>query len=712
LVLSNGRLMVAIDRFYAVRDFFSHQIGTPNHLNGHSIRLGVWVEGQFAWLDQPGWERKLGTKKWALAGDSTLFHSGLQLSLHIEEGIHPVEPWWLRKIAIRDRSGRSREVRLFQTHDLRINESDVSDTALFHPELDSIIHFKANEWIGFGGEGPDGKGMSQYACGIKAFNGFEGTWRDAEDGTLSNKPIEQGTVDSTLGFTLVTNPDQPVTVWLTCITADSLKSLTQLDQKLCARGVSSAFSDMVDWPSFWYRRQQAEATGLSASVEEGGIEGDRQALQLLREPPAQAAGFEPETLAAVSDLGVKLHDLFARSLLILRAHVNVPHHSSARSVVAAVDSDIMATNRANYGCVWPRDGVLTAWTLAATGDRTVGLGFASFMAEVQKKSPGLRFQKYRPDAYPAATWHPWITPDGPEQPFQQDQVALVGSLSSLLLSDHFTLDSLAIGENALNFRRRLVDEVFLPVFHLLVDYRHHSGLPLPSYDLWEERRGVHFWTTCCTVWGLRSLASLFASLGLIDEAEKAQEVANQMESAAYELFTDPYTGRLCRTIHPQKDGTWQRDTVPDSSVLAGLLVKGVKPGRERISQTVKWVESDLVVKSRITGVARYDHDYYFRKSDSFPGNPWVISTLWLAQAYITLGKKEEALHWLHWATERAEATGVLAEQFHPETGEPLSVSPLAWSHGEFIDTVLHFLEAFPTGPVLDDEQTNTMTGSR
>ena len=45
-----------------------------------------------------------------------------------------------------------------------------------------------------------------------------------------------------------------------------------------------------------------------------------------------------------------------------------------------------------------------------------------------------------------------------------------------------------------------------------------------------------------------------------------------------------------------------------------------------------------------------------------------------------------------WATERALPSGVLAEQVHPKTGAPLSVSPLTWSHAEFVGTVHRLLE--------------------
>jgi GH15 family glucan-1,4-alpha-glucosidase len=37
---------------------------------------------------------------------------------------------------------------------------------------------------------------------------------------------------------------------------------------------------------------------------------------------------------------------------------------------------------------------------------------------------------------------------------------------------------------------------------------------------------------------------------------------------------------------------------------------------------------------------------------------------------------------------------VLAEQVHPITGHPLSVSPLTWSHSAFVWAVLLYVEKF------------------
>ena len=47
---------------------------------------------------------------------------------------------------------------------------------------------------------------------------------------------------------------------------------------------------------------------------------------------------------------------------------------------------------------------------------------------------------------------------------------------------------------------------------------------------------------------------------------------------------------------------------------------------------------------------------------------------------------------MQWVTDHALPSGVLAEQVHPFTNAPLSVSPLTWSHATFVTAVQEYLE--------------------
>ena len=63
----------------------------------------------------------------------------------------------------------------------------------------------------------------------------------------------------------------------------------------------------------------------------------------------------------------------------------------------------------------------------------------------------------------------------------------------------------------------------------------------------------------------------------------------------------------------------------------------------------------------------------------------------MVHLYPLLQELQEALPILESVTSRALPSGVLAEQVHPYTNQPLSVSPLTWSHAAFVTTVLEYL---------------------
>jgi len=111
------------------------------------------------------------------------------------------------------------------------------------------------------------------------------------------------------------------------------------------------------------------------------------------------------------------------------------------------------------------------------------------------------------------------------------------------------------------------------------------------------------------------------------------------------------------------------------------------------------IRDRLTVATDVGGVARYENDYYHqvetRNTASVPGNPWAICTLWLAQYGIatatTVEQLRAAVPKLEWTRARSLESGVLAEQFDPYTGAPISVSPLTWSHATVMTTIVQYL---------------------
>lgn len=322
----------------------------------------------------------------------------------------------------------------------------------------------------------------------------------------------------------------------------------------------------------------------------------------------------------------------ATSLDLVHAHCD-----REGAIIAACDSHIMQTNRAHYAFCWPRDGALTGLTLLECGDTETPRRFLQFCERALPESPALWHQKYRPDGTEGASWHPRVIEGERTLPVQLDESAL-----TLILAAKFDGEFSAM-------KQRVADA--------LADH-----WQMPCWDLWEERRGVHFFTLC-------TILRAFRDLGRPEAEEVAGFVSEQMvgEDGAY-----------LRTLG--------QEPTADASALLGLLLAPELLTTEAAQNTITKVSERLWSRG-IGGICRYEHDWYFRQPES-PPNPWIICTLWLARIQLLRGDRGDAERLIQWCVDRAETSGVLAEQVHWRTGDPLSVSPLTWSHAELLETLM------------------------
>jgi GH15 family glucan-1,4-alpha-glucosidase len=339
----------------------------------------------------------------------------------------------------------------------------------------------------------------------------------------------------------------------------------------------------------------------------------------------------------------------------------------------------MRSNRANYSYVWPRDGALVAAVLDRVRLHDVARQYHEFTIPLISDRQPFFLQKYNVDGTLGATWHPWVFDGRPSIPFQQDETAL--TLWSVWRHVQATGDYEWLSRYYKTFVKPMTS--FLTIF------------PTMSYDLWEERRGLHTFTVATVVAGLIAAAEMAVKCG--DESSQASlGVASQAKAQLLNLHVDPQTGAFLRGDEslPGLSTRWDRTT--DASLLLVGRFAGLAPDHPVVMATNKRVEEELWVHSAIGGLARYSGDYYGRVIDAYPGNPWVITTMWLAQEKIraarSLSDLDRPLELLQWAVERSGTTGVLGEQFHPDTGEVVTVSPLTWSHSEFIATCLDWVE--------------------
>jgi len=375
---------------------------------------------------------------------------------------------------------------------------------------------------------------------------------------------------------------------------------------------------------------------------------------------------------------------FKRSLLVARAQID-----NRGGILASTDGEVLSYGRDHYNYVWPRDGALVALALQRAGYPEVAARYYQFCLRCLSRE-GFFWQRYHPDGSMGSSWHPWVREGRPELPLQEDETALV----------LFALEDYQRRHGDLEMVSSLYEGLVRRAADFLLRYRHaETGLPLPSFDLWEERRGIFTFTAASVYGALRGagrLAHVFGDRGR--EQACLEAAAGLKEACARHLFS-PELGRFLRGLYLDRKGEMQADPTMDSS-LYGVFAWGLLPPTDpRVAGTMDAVASRLWVKTAIGGVARYTGDHFFRVSEdleSVPGNPWIVCTLWLAEWYIAAARSpadlDRPLALLRWAMERSLPGGVFPEQVHPYTGEPLSVAPLTWAHAAFVSTVLAYLD--------------------
>jgi GH15 family glucan-1,4-alpha-glucosidase len=644
LVLGNGSLQVNLDEGCRLRDLYYPWVGHESHAGMPSF-LGFWVDGTFAWFD--AFERRTGYEDETLVGDTTGHHGGLGIEVRIRDAVDLESDVLVRQIEVSDLAGRVREVRVFLHHDLSIGGGEGGDTVYYDPELHCIVQYRGNRWFLVDGRAEGRSGVHMFTCGRAGFHGFAGTWADAEDGELDGQPIEQGAVDSCAGFTLSLPAGRSVT----------------LHAWLCAG------------------TDQRSVVALDAMVRQTGPE------RLLERTRRYWRSWAATAAPAAVDLPVRLRRLFIRSLLTARALCD-----RGGGVIASTDRDILEHARDTYCYVWPRDAALTAAALAGAGYPEPLRALLGFCADRLEGVRGHLLHKYLPDGSVGSSWHPWYSDGEAQLPIQEDETALV----VWALGEHHR----RAGDREL--LREMYRRVVEPAADFMASFRDwRTGLPLPGWDLWEERRGVHAFTVAA-VWGaLDAAARMAVEFGDDTKGTLYAGAAAEVRRGADEHLWDGTAGRFARQLAPRPDRSgYDRDLTLDAS-LWGLFAFGMYPaGDPRVVATMESVRERLWLRSADGGLARYQRDYYHcvELSDDVPGNPWVICTLWLADWLVrTAGTAAEleqtVLPLLEWVERHATAAGLLPEQVNPFTGTPLSVAPLALSHAAYVDVCLGYCQA-------------------
>ncbi len=631
VVLSNNQLFVGLDESGLVHDFYYPYVGLENLTTARSTqhKIGVWVDNDFKWSDDGSWDIQVDFEPEALISRITLDSKELQLSLLLQDYIDQSSNSLIRHITITNQADHERNVRLFMHQVFQISHSGRADTAIYVPDANYILDYKGRYCLLIAGKFDDGEQFDQFAVGNYGIEGKAGTYLDAEDGELSCNAVEHGGVDSVIRF-----------------------------KKSIRANASATLDYWVIAASSQYDAQNTHIQFNGLNMEEHMNEVRKYWHQWLTKTGVSVPSFNKKELE--------------KSLLIIKAHCD-----ARGSVLASGDSSIFNYGRDYYCYCWPRDASYALWPMIRLGHFEEAKLFFDFARDTLHKD-GYLMHKYQPDRAIGSTWHPLLHGRSQELAIQEDETASV----VFMMGEYYE------ASKDKTFVENIYHTFIVPTANFMSSFIDaQTGLPHASYDLWEEKFLTSTYTVCTVIAGLEAASKLAEVAEQPADSVKWQAAASSIRDNLNKLYSeDKY---FVKGFLLQPDGSLDYDNTVDISNLYGpYMYAGLDLNDERLVSTAEAVETRITNVTPSGGVLRYEKDYYFLTKQQYLGNPWVVSTLWLAQYYLTTGNIDKAKGLLDWALQRQLPSGVLSEQFDPETGSSLGVTPLVWSHAEMVNTIL------------------------
>lgn len=638
IVLSNGELHVGLNKYGVVHDLYYPYVGFENHAAGAGLRhkVGVYVDGILSWTDDDSWEFEFHYPHTALIGHTKARNEKLGILLEFDDLVDAEMSVFIRNIHVINYSDRERDIKLFMHQAFTIGDSrSNTDTAQYLPDSDAILHYRGRRAFIVSGQTENGV-FDQHSIGLFGIENHEGSYRDAEDGELSGNNVEHGRVDSVLRFSLKVDAHSSGRVHYWLAAGMSMREALYIHKQVQEQGLFERIHRTANWWHEWLQ----------------------------------------PTLDAAQKVPKEHQDLFIESMMIIKSQLD-----KRGAVIASTDSTLLNYSKDNYAYSWPRDGANTIWPLVRLGYYQEAYRFFEFCQRGMHPN-GYLMHKYRADGALGSSWHPYVHGSVVSPPIQEDETALVVfvfvqfyllSKDSTLIKDfyHSMIKPMA------NFMTDFVDEV--------------TGLPKPSYDLWEQTFSTSTYTTAVTYGALVAAAELATIAGDEESAVKWQNAANDIQEAAHKYLFNKDRQVFYRGINVT-NGQVEYDAVVDNSAVFSAFMFGLfAADSPEIIASIETVKKTFKTSPENPGLPRYEDDDYRRAKPDITGNLWFICSLWQAEYDIEKGDHESALNILNWVKSHALSTGMMSEQLDPVDNTIVSPAPLTWTHAEYVSTMIDFI---------------------
>ncbi len=374
--------------------------------------------------------------------------------------------------------------------------------------------------------------------------------------------------------------------------------------------------------------------------------------------------------ASKLELPTLKRDLVSRSALVLKSLCHGPTGAILAAATTSLPEHLGGVRNWDYRYCWLRDASLTATSLVRLGSRAEAMAFLDWVLQLletrtdpERLAPlyNVTGRHLPPEAEIAVLpgyggSRPVRVGNGADGQVQLDVFGPVVDLVHVLL-EH--------GEALSSEHWRLVEAMVLAVSR-----RWHE----PDHGIWEIRKPPR-----------QHVYSKLMGWVTVDRAIAIAEQFLDREPTAWvelrdRIATDVLSNGWNEQLNTFTAAYGSSDV--DASVLAIGLWGLIEPTDPRFVSTVDAIERELRVGPTV---------YRYLEDDGLPGKEggFNLMTSWLIDALWLIGRREQATELFDEYCDLVGKTGIMAEEFDPESQRALGNIPQAYSHLGLISNALN-----------------------
>lgn len=631
-IIGNSKMLATLNMDGDLIRLWWPQITYPQHIKNSFG--GLFIDGETAktlWMNDDEFERTQCYVENTNILSTIALSQRYKIKIELNDFAAAGTDTLVRNFRIHNTDNIEKEMKFLYYTAFQTHDSSLYASAYFDYENDALVHYKHKYAFAIGSQ--------------SEINGFtiDKSLEDAQDGKLEGVDClvsDNGCILFNLGI-LKPGECKDVSIYISC--GDGHNAALDELNKIKKSGYDKLFKDtLVYWKDYL-------SSGRKINLSDKKIE-----------------------------------EIYNRSLLVFKLLTD----EANGAIAAGPEIDETFDKCGGYGYSWGRDAAYIVNAFDKAGYADISTNFYKWAKRIQERNGGFQ-QRYHMDGYLAPAWGAQIDETG----------AILWGIYK-----HYEYT------NDIDFLSDMWNTIKSSAEYLIGFIDRETGLPKPSMDLWEERSGEHLYSASSVSGGLYSASKAAKILGFHDLSEKYSKEAQCIRNAILRLGWKPEKNCFLRGIKREIGRSVALEHEKSDKIITEVSRKGytkyylfednivdvsllgisepfdiIAAEDEKMKATAAVIENKLWVPE-VGGLKRYEDDIYIG------GNPWILTTLWLALYKTRIGDFNRALELLKWASDHSTPLGLLPEQIDRITGEPAWVIPLTWSHAMYVLTVLELIE--------------------